>query len=76
MTSHTCPTVACAGAATDHDTTSPRPEPQVIVEVGGEGGSLTLYGVQSREGWRFCASTSEAALYDEEDEESLEVRPD
>ena len=58
MTSHTRPAAAA---------TSPRPETQAIVQVGGEGGSLTLYGVQSPAGWRFCASTSEAALYDEDD---------
>lgn len=37
---------------------------QVIVEVGAEGGSLTLYGIQSPDGWQFRAETNEAALDD------------
>lgn len=48
---------------------------QVIVEVGSEGGSLTLYGIQSPEGWRFKVETSEAALVDDEDEPDMLERP-
>jgi len=48
---------------------------QVIVEVGSEGGSLTLYGIQSAEGWRFRAETNEAALVDDEDMPDHPERP-
>lgn len=41
---------------------------QVIVEVGAEGGSLTLYGLQSPDGWQFRVETSEAALVDDDDD--------
>lgn len=40
---------------------------QVIVEVGVEGGSLTLYGIQSPDGWKFRTETSATALIDGED---------
>jgi ADP-ribose pyrophosphatase YjhB (NUDIX family) len=48
---------------------------QVIVEVGSEGGSLTLYGIQSAEGWQFRAETNEAALIDDEDMPDHPERP-
>lgn len=48
---------------------------QVIVEVGSEGGSLTLYGIQSPEGWQFKVETSEAALVDDEDDPDMLERP-
>lgn len=47
---------------------------QVIVEVGAEGGSLTLYGIQSPDGWQFRAETNEAAL-DDGDTPDLPERP-
>lgn len=47
---------------------------QVIVEVGAEGGSLTLYGMQSPDGWQFRAETNEAAL-DDGDTPDLPERP-
>lgn len=47
---------------------------QVIVEVGAEGGSLTLYGMQSPDGWQFRAETNEAAL-DDGDMPDLPERP-
>lgn len=47
---------------------------QVIVEVGAEGGSLTLYGIQSPDGWQFRAETNEAAL-DDGDTPDLPARP-
>lgn len=46
---------------------------QVIVEVGSEGGSLTLFGIESPDGWRFRVETDEAALLD--DDEMVE-KPD
>lgn len=48
---------------------------QVILEVGSEGGSLTLYGIQSLEGWQFKVETSEAALVDDEDMPDMPERP-
>ncbi len=48
---------------------------QVIVEVGAEGGSLTLYGIQSAEGWQFRVETNEAALVDDEDMPDHTERP-
>lgn len=48
---------------------------QVIVEVGSEGGSLKLYGIQSPEGWQFKVETSESALVDDEDESDMPERP-
>ncbi len=47
---------------------------QIIVEVGSEGGSLTLYGIQSAEGWQFRVETNEVALVDDEDMPDLPVR--
>lgn len=43
---------------------------EIILEVGFEGGSLTILGVNSAPGWRFCVvrdETTMAALLDEED---------
>ena len=48
---------------------------QVIVEVGSDGGSLTLYGIQSPDGWKFKVETSEAALVDDEDMPDAPERP-
>lgn len=48
---------------------------QVIVDVGSEGGSLTLYGVQSPEGWQFRVESNESALEDDEDMTDLPERP-
>lgn len=48
---------------------------QVIVEVGSEGGSLSLYGIQSPEGWQFKVETSEAALVDDENDPGMPERP-
>lgn len=48
---------------------------QVIVEVGSEGGSLTLYGIQSAQGWQFRAETNEVALIDDEDMPDHPERP-
>lgn len=48
---------------------------QAIVKVGGEGGSLTLYGIQSTDGWQFRVETDEAALLDDEDMPNLPQRP-
>ncbi|WEN41952.1 hypothetical protein CKCBHOJB_01534 [Thauera sp. GDN1] len=48
---------------------------EVIVEVGSEGGSLTLYGIQSAGGWQFRAETNEAALLDDEDMPDSPERP-
>ena len=48
---------------------------QVILMVGSEGGSLTLYGIQSPEGWQFKVETSEAALVDDEDVPDIPERP-
>jgi len=48
---------------------------QVIVVVGCEGGSVTLYGIQSPDGWQFRAETNEAALLDDEVMPTLQVRP-
>lgn len=42
---------------------------QVIVKVGAEGGSLTLYGIQSPDGWQFRVETNEAALVDDDDDD-------
>ena len=42
--------------------TSANPAPQVIVEVGSDGGSLTLYGIQAPEGWTYRAAVNEKAL--------------
>lgn len=47
---------------------------QVIVKVEGEGGSLTLYGNQSADGWQFRTEANEAALLDDEVQE-LPERP-
>ena len=48
---------------------------QVIVKVGSEGGSLTLFGIQSPDGWQFRAETNEAALVDDEAMPDLTERP-
>ncbi|MBY4595901.1 hypothetical protein [Ottowia caeni] len=48
---------------------------QIIVEVGSEGGSVTLHGVQSPEGWQFKVRTSEAALVDDEHMPDIPERP-
>lgn len=48
---------------------------KVIVEVWGEGGSLTLYGIQTPDGWQFRTETNEAALEDDEDMPGLPERP-
>ncbi len=48
---------------------------QVIVEVGAEGGSMTLYGIQSPDGWQLRVETNEAALLDEGDMADLPERP-
>lgn len=48
---------------------------QVIVEVGAEGGSLTLYGMKSPEGWQFRLESSEGGLLDEEDMLDVPQRP-
>jgi hypothetical protein len=34
-----------------------RPVSEVIVEVGGEGGSVTLYGMRTNEGWIFSSKS-------------------
>lgn len=48
---------------------------QVILEVRSEGGSMTLYGIQSPAGWQFKVETSEAALVDDEDMPDMPERP-
>ena len=48
---------------------------QVIIEVGAEGGALTLYGIQSPDGWQFRTETDEAALADLIDDEDLTDLP-
>lgn len=48
---------------------------EIIVEVGSDGGSLTLYGIQSPGGWKFKVETSEAALVDDEDMPDAPERP-
>lgn len=48
---------------------------QVIVKVGCEGGSFTLYGIQSPNGWQFRAETNEAVLIDDEDMSEPAERP-
>lgn len=48
---------------------------QVIVMVGCEGGSLTLQGIQSPEGWKFRAETNESALVDDDIPPFLNNRP-
>lgn len=49
-------------------------EKQVIVEVGGEGGSITLFGIRFHDGWRFRVERAESALLamlDEDDDIKL-----
>lgn len=48
---------------------------QVIVKVGCEGGSFTLYGIQAPNGWQFRAETNEAVLIDDEDLSEPAERP-
>jgi hypothetical protein len=44
-------------------------EPQVILELGSEFGSVTLSGMRGSQGWRFCIESVDqsAAMLDEED---------
>lgn len=42
-----------------------RPSLEVIVEIGGEGGSIALLGVRDRQGgWHFCLDRDESSLAD------------
>ena len=41
------------------------PEKEVIVEIGAEGGSITLLGIRSQRGWLYSMSAEEWALEDE-----------
>ncbi len=52
------------------------PEKEIILEVGGEGGSLTIVGtLDSEYGWRFSTGSDESILSDilpEEDQDGIE----
>lgn len=48
---------------------------QVIVGVGADGGSLTLYGIQSQDGWQFRVESDEGALVDEGGNSGIPERP-
>lgn len=48
---------------------------QVIVKLAAEGGSLTLYGIQSPDGWQFRVETDEVGLIEDEDMSDLPQRP-
>lgn len=50
-------------------------EKQVIVEIGAEGGSLILFGIESPGGWRFRVETDESGMLDDEEILELPVRP-
>lgn len=74
------------GHADESDTTpetvlvkAPETEKEVILKVGGEGGTITLWGRKTREEtWQFGVGRDESALYDfldEEDEVLLVSRP-
>jgi hypothetical protein len=60
---------------------APRPDRvgavEVILDIGSEGGVLTIVGMRGANGWHFRAMRDETALYDllnEEDREGLEFR--
>lgn len=42
------------------------PQPCVILEVGAEGGSITLLGVQTADGWRFRLKSTDHSDTEEE----------
>lgn len=48
---------------------------QVIVQVGVEGGALTLYGIDSPDGWKYQLSSSEAGLLEEDEMSDQPERP-
>lgn len=50
-------------------------EKQAIVELGAEGGSLLLYGIESPAGWSFRVESTAVELFDEEDDVALIERP-
>jgi len=41
---------------------SERNEPEVILEIGAEGGSITLYGIPHGTGWRYSTSVVDSTL--------------
>lgn len=47
---------------------------QVIIELGAKGGSVTLFGIQSPDGWQYRVETNEPALFDDEDLPNLPER--
>lgn len=50
-------------------------EKQAIVELGAEGGSVLLYGIESPAGWSFRAESTSVDLLDEEGDVALIERP-
>ena len=48
---------------------------QVIVRVGCEGGALTMFGVQSPDGWKFRVETNEMELLENGDRFDIPKRP-
>ena len=55
--------------------TNQEPMQQIILEVGADGGSITLLGVESNGAWQFKVTTGEAALVDDVDTDDLPQRP-
>jgi len=52
------------------------PQPCVILEVGAEGGSITLLGVQTADGWRFrLKSTDHSDTFFDESHEAADSGP-
>jgi hypothetical protein len=70
--------LAASGFAMTSTVTTPHPHrAEVILELGAEGGSLTLVGTKAAHGWRFRMIRDESTLRDllsEEDCEGLELQ--